>query len=79
MQMESITISLTRDEALVLFEWLARNTSVGDTPTIEDESERKALWILEGLLENVLVEPLRPDYRELLTQARGRLLAAPAR
>lgn len=46
---------------------------------IEDESERKVRWVLEGLLESVLVDPLRPDYKERLAEARARVLASPAR
>ena len=77
--MESVAVSLTNDEALVLFELLARNDVASGQLMMEDESERKVLWILEGLLESVLVDPLRPDYKERLAEARARLLAAPAR
>jgi hypothetical protein len=77
--MESVTVSLTNDEALVLFEWLARNDAASGPLLIEDESERKVLWVLEGLLESVLVDPLRPDYKERLAEARARVLASPAR
>jgi hypothetical protein len=77
--MDTITLELTKDEALVFFEWLARNDAGKGLPGIEHEAERKALWILEGVLERVLVEPLRPNYTDLLAQARERLLAAAAR
>jgi hypothetical protein len=77
--MESVTIDLTKDEALVLFEWLARNDAMSNKLAIDDESERKVLWILEGLLESVLVDPLRPDYKERLADARAKVLASPAR
>ena len=46
-------------KALVLFEWLAREDGKDALPTE---------------LERVLVEPLRPDYAELLAAARQRLL-----
>ena len=77
--MESVTIDLTKDEALVLFEWLARNDAGSDKLVIDNESERKVLWVLEGLLESVLVDPLRPDYKERLAEARAKVLASPAR
>jgi hypothetical protein len=77
--MESVKVDLTKDEALVLFEWLARNDATSGRLVIEDESERKVLWVLEGLLESLLVEPLRPDYKERLAEARAKVLASPAR
>jgi hypothetical protein len=77
--MQRITIELTRDEAVVLFELLARDESATGIVAVEHEAERKVLWILEGLLENVLVEPLRSDYRDLVETARKNVLAEPAR
>ena len=77
--MESVKVDLTKDEALVLFEWLARNDAASGQLVIEDESERNVLWVLEGLLERLLVEPLRVDYKERLAEARAKVLASPAR
>lgn len=61
-----VALELTRAEALVLFEWLARH---GDVVPAEDTSEREVLWRIEGALERVLVEPLRPDYEAALAEA----------
>lgn len=70
---DEISIRLSRDQALVLFDWLAR-TSAADLPTaFEDPAEQRALWDLEASLESVLAEPLREEYRELVEAARGRL------
>jgi hypothetical protein len=66
---------LTPDQALVLFEWLAREDGKDALPT-EHPAELQVLWDLEAQLERVLVEPFRPDYAELLAAARERLTRA---
>jgi hypothetical protein len=71
MQADSEKISLTGDEALVLFEWLARfNKTEGE---FADQSEQRVLWDLEAQLESALVAPLRPDYNAILAEARDRI------
>jgi hypothetical protein len=67
---ESVSIRLTRAEALVLFEWLARLDANKSLP-VEDASEELVLWRIEGQLESALVEPLRPNYREAVEAARS--------
>ncbi len=69
MSTESVNICLTRAEALVLFEWLARLDASKNLP-VEDSSEELVLWRIEGQLESTLVEPLGPDYREAVEAAR---------
>ena len=69
---KQITLELTNDEALVLFEWLARVDS-SDLLVFEDPAEQQVLWRLEGMLERVLVEPLDATYKELLAKARRRV------
>jgi len=71
----AVAISLTPDQALVLFEWLAREDGKDALPT-EHPAELQVLWDLEAQLERVLVEPFRPDYAELLAAARERLTRA---
>jgi hypothetical protein len=66
------SVRLAPDEALVLFEFLQRFSDTGRL-IIEDQAEQRALWNLCCELERRLVEPFRPDYRELLAQARSRL------
>jgi hypothetical protein len=65
-----ILIELSHDEALVLFEWLARVD--GCLPVI-DPSEQDVLWQIEGQLEKNLVEPLAADYKDAVDAARSRL------
>jgi len=69
---DDVTLTLTKAEALVLFEWLARTDGAESLP-VEDPSEQQVLWRIEGQLEKVLVEPLRPDYAELVADARRRV------
>jgi hypothetical protein len=65
-------ISLTADEALVLFEFLSRFEESNEM-TIVDQAEERALANLLGPLQKQLVSPFRNDYVELLKQARNRL------
>ena len=73
MSEKHLQISLTNDEALVLFELLSR-FSDSDKLTIEHQSEERALWNLNCLLEKELVEPFKSNYDELLQAARENLL-----
>jgi hypothetical protein len=68
----SVDISLTDDEALVLFDWLGRRSD-DLAPDEKPTAEIIALWNLEALLERVLVAPFMSDYAEQLEAARARL------
>ena len=69
---DDVTLTLTRDEAIVFFQWLARfNAEEGRR--FEDQAEQRVLWDLEASLESMLVEPLKPDYDEILAGARSRV------
>jgi hypothetical protein len=72
---QKIELQLSRSEALVLFEWLTRESDPDlTTLKFEDPIEERVLWRLEGKLEKaLLVEILDPDYRELLAKARDRV------
>ncbi len=68
---EPVTLTLSRDEALVFFDWLHRFNSEGHR--FDDQAEQRVLWDLEASLESTLVEPLKPDYVEILAAARSRV------
>lgn len=70
-----MTLELSDDEALVFFEWLARHDE-RDVFPVDDKSEELVLVRLHGQLEKMLVEPFRPDYGDLVDQARRRVIAA---
>jgi hypothetical protein len=68
----AVTIELSRDEALVFFEWLSR---MDEAKCGAGEAEKRVLWRIEGALEKSLVEPFAKDYAHLVEQARRRILA----
>ena len=69
---DEVKISLTHDEALVLFEMMSRFSDTNKL-SIEHQSEERALWNLCCLLEKIMVEPFMENYKELLKGARERL------
>ncbi len=64
-----VKLSLSRSEALVLFEFLSR-FSAQKTLEIQDPAEQRVLWDLQAELERVLSEPLARDYEARLQEAR---------
>lgn len=64
-----ISIQLTSDEALVLYDWLTRFNNNAKAK-FDDQAEQRVLWDLEALLEKTLVEPFGDEYNELLSRAR---------
>jgi len=69
---ESVRLELTGDEALVLFEFLARFDDEG-TLAVQDQAEERALWNLHCLLQKQLVDIFHPEYKALVAAARDRL------
>lgn len=68
----SVTLQLSGDEALVLFEWLAqREQDQSDMPVTAEDI---ALGRILGQLEKTLVEPFDTNYQELVNAARRRLV-----
>lgn len=70
---EEVTVTLTSDEALVLFELLHRWEDLGRIDTALMPGEQTTLWMLSARLESVLTEPFEDNYRELVDHARRRL------
>jgi hypothetical protein len=68
-----VSITLTADEALVLFELLHRWEDVDRIDPDLFPGEQEALWNLSCLLESELVEPFDPQYDRLVNDARARL------
>lgn len=65
----NVHLELSRDEAIVFFDWLTRFNKSGSA--FEDQAEQRVLWDLEALLESKLDEPFAPNYGELLARARS--------
>jgi hypothetical protein len=72
MDTNEVTITLSKAEALVLFEWLARTDDARVLP-IDHPAEQVALWRLEGQLEKKIDCLFSPDYGERLEDARRTL------
>ncbi|MEM7345024.1 MAG: hypothetical protein AAF485_12340 [Chloroflexota bacterium] len=70
--MEQVNINLTKDEALVLFEFVSR-FSDEDRLSIEDQAEERALWNLTCLLEKAFSEPFSDNWPQIIEAARSRL------
>lgn len=72
MNTETVVVTLTRDQALVLFEFLNRFDDSGQL-AFAHIAEWMALQQISAQLDKALVEPFDPAYRELLMAARARL------
>jgi hypothetical protein len=67
-------LTLTRDEALVLFEWVEERSDENfNRVHLDHPAEGLALLRLAGALERSLSEPFSAKYPELLAAARERL------
>lgn len=64
-----VRLELSNAEALVLFEWLAREGKRKSIP-LAHHAEQVVLWNVEAQLEKQLVEILSPNYAALLDAAR---------
>jgi hypothetical protein len=69
---QPVTIELSADEALVLFELLARFDET-ERLQLRSNAEFVALCRVQAQLEKALVLPFDPKYREFLEQARARV------
>ena len=72
-QSKPVQIQLNNDEALVLFEWLAKLDEKGGDTAI-DQAEQQVLWKLEGQLESILNEVISVDYLQRVTEAKKIIL-----
>jgi hypothetical protein len=68
-----VTITLTSDEALVLFDLLHHWEDADRVSVPRHKAEQVALWNLSALLERELIEPFDAKYRDLISAARDRL------
>ena len=70
MNTQHVSVDLTRAEALVLFEFLARYTNE-ERLEIEDQAEQRVLWDICASLEKMLAEPFATDYVDTVAKARA--------
>ena len=69
---EKVNIELTKEQSIVLFEFLSR-FSDQDNLTIEHPSEEKVLLEVTQILEKKLSEPFLSEYGEILKLAREKI------
>jgi hypothetical protein len=70
---DSLTITIGRAEALVLFDLLTHFR--GDSHLlIRNDAERVTLGVVEGCLEKVLAEPFLEEYEQILEKTREKVL-----
>lgn len=69
----TVTITFTKDEALVLFDFISRFNAESREYPFEDQAEQRAMWNFECLFERALVEPFLEDYLKIIADARDRL------
>lgn len=67
-----MTIEITNEEALVLFEWLCTNSK--QTKFYHDKSEQYVFWNIECQLERMLPEPHSDSYLTALSIARDTVM-----
>ncbi len=72
---KTITIELTKDEALVLYELISQLDETESLP-IKDHAEEIVFWKIEGQLERILVESFDPNYKQLIAEAKERVIKA---
>jgi hypothetical protein len=67
-----VSIDLSQDEVLVLFDWLHR---LNENPRVEfeDQAEQRVLWDLEAALEAANPVLFASDYSTRLQAARSRV------
>lgn len=73
MSKQKVNIELTKEEAIVLFEFLGRFNEDDDSSRFEDQAEQRVLWNIESSLEKKLSEPLRADFQDIVSKSRERL------
>ena len=71
-EQSDIKITLTSDEALVLFDFLQRFSET-EKLEITDQAEERALWNLCCLLEKELLPPFLEEYKDHLKSAQAKL------
>jgi hypothetical protein len=71
---EKYTLTITEDEAIVLFEYFNR---YGDTRNLafDHPAEYIALQRVAGQIDKTTAAPFRPEYSRLLENARNRIAA----
>ncbi len=75
---DTVTLTLDRSVALVIFDFLSRNADEDEgellADALESKAELSAMLSLFAELDDVLTEPMADDYRALVEAARGAVI-----
>ena len=69
---EEVTLTLTKDEAWVLFDFV-RRFSDSEKLIIEDQAEERALWNLCSVFERTMNQEEDIEYKKYIKRCRDRL------
>jgi hypothetical protein len=67
-----VTVTLTEDEAIVLYAWLSR-IDESDSADFADQAEQRLLWDLIAMLETQIDSVLSAQYQDEVAIARSRV------
>lgn len=70
---EEIKISLNKSQALVLFEFVSRLNETEHKDLFLDQAEEKMIWLIEGQLQKILIEPFMANYKAIIDEARNEI------
>ncbi len=65
-----VSLELSKDEALVLFDFISKFNQNCKEDIFDDQAEERVLWNLEALLEKKLSEIFNSNYKKILAKAR---------
>jgi len=68
---DEIILSLGKDEAIVLFEFLAEFNENDQPDLFNDQADQRVLYDIESVLETVIDEAFSDDYLDVVAKARG--------
>ncbi len=67
---EKVFLEFSKEEAIVLFEWLTYSNKTMDPKFFQDQAEQRILWDMEACLEEVINETFDTDYSKIVSSAR---------
>lgn len=68
-----IVVELTKEEAIVLLDWLSRFNESENRDFFQDQAEERVLWDMEASIEKVIGETFDNNYAEILSKAREKV------
>jgi DNA primase len=68
-----ILLELTKEEAIVLLDWLSRFNEDEKPDLFKDQAEERVLWDMEASIEKIISETFDNNYAEILSKAREKV------